>query len=151
MVISELSHCALIVLVELSLHYRCKGCTVLEIADKNHIPLQVLEPVVKRLHEMNFLTLQKGNSGEDQWLLLRRNPQEIFAYDVISLFEQEPFSGRFFDNNSGRSLPESNIASLINMERNHVMRYLRQRFKRINIECWSDKIRQYRAFYSVSI
>lgn len=135
---SETTHCALIVVMELALHYESKGVSISEISEKHHIPETLLLSVVQRLCELGVVRYEKIDKEDINWLFLHGNPAEKSIYDIVVLFDGEMFSGRFIDQETGKLLPKSTLSHIINLERKDMQKYIRKRLKKINLNYWGE-------------
>lgn len=147
MLISQDSHCALIIVIELSTNHETSGVSLEQIAQNHNIPVEHLTPVAERLCAAGIIWCEKIASDAVCWFL-RRQPQEIFAYEIIQIFDSELFCGKFMDESTGKWFHESSASRLINYERKHYLNYLRGKLRKINIKRWCEILeRQHDSYY----
>ena len=132
MIISQNSHCGLIIMVELALNYEKQGLTIGKISQTHHIPEHILDPVLEKLCRTGLLRYESGDDNQI-FFFLQRKLDAISLWDIIQIFEQEFFSGLFLDEHSGELLQSSYLTTVINQERKHIESYLIARLKKIKI------------------
>ena len=139
MLISQSSHCALIIVIELALHYDTKGVSLEEIAAQHHLPIDNMKSVAEQLCAAGIIHCEQvGN--QTKCLFLTRQPKDVFAYDIVQIFDSEVFMGKFLDSSTGKWHPESKATRLINYERKQYLHYLKSRLKKINIRRWCEML-----------
>lgn len=140
MIISQSSHCGLIIITELALNYERNGLTIRKISETHHIPEHILDPVLEKLCRTGLLRHESGKDNQ-LFFFLQRKLDAICLWDIIRIFEQDFFSGSFLDEQSGKILQSSHLTSIINQERKHISKYLVSRFKKMNIWHLCDRIK----------
>lgn len=132
MIISQSSHCGLVIMAELALYYERAGRTISEISQAHHIPEHILDPVLEKLCYAGFLRYESGSNNQI-YFFLQRKYDAVCLWDIMQIFEQDFFSGSFLDEQSGKLMQSSHLTSLINRERKDVRKYLVSRFKKMMI------------------
>lgn len=107
MVLTQATHCSLVILMTLAHHYETGGVMLSEISKEHHIPEDILAPVAQRLCELDIVYFQQGDGIGAHFLFLKRSPSEISVYDIVLQFDSEVFSGRFIHSGTGILCPKA--------------------------------------------
>ena len=137
MLISQASHCALLTVIELAIHHNTEGLSVSDISRRHYIPAKILLPVVKQLCSAEIVSIRADKNG-DSLLILKKQAHDIFAFDIVQLFDGKIFSERHISKKTGQWVGQSYASRLIHFENKHYINYLQNRLKRINIRRWSE-------------
>ena len=132
MILSESAHCAIVVVIELIRCYQREGISCKDISFSQHIPLSCIEKVVNSLESVGIVSSKNLHCG-NTFFYLNRNPEELMLEDVVKVFDKEPFWGVFIDDTTGEILPQSYLSKLINKERQYINKYLKKRYRTINM------------------
>lgn len=129
------AHCALIVMMTLTCDKSRKGLTLAQIAKQNNIPLSAFEGVSEILSMCGFVKVT------DNILKLEIRPEETTVWEIVKAVSGENlFQGDFYDGMLlQHRLPSSSISTIINKERELVMKIIEGRFCRYKLSKWSEK------------
>lgn len=137
MVLSEYTHCAIVVVVELARQYNKGGMSCKDISRFQHIPLSRVEEVANTLESLGIISFRDLYSGKTT-LYLNKDPEVIMLEDIVKIFDKEPFLGIFIDDVTGEILPQSHLSKLINKERQYINKYLSNRYRAISLAKWAE-------------
>lgn len=135
------TYCALLILIELGDRYLVKGCTLMEISNKHHIPIFELEEGVPKLEGAGLIRIERDDKD---WIFLKIAPIEIFISEVLQLFCSN-FSGQFVDRESGEYLQQSNTLKFLVSENEYICKSIKNKLKKINLDkyCQLSRTRSY--------
>lgn len=124
MVISNICHCALVIMGELANEYNCEGVSVLQMSERNNIPQHLMDHAATRLIELGLISICKDEifqkaTNSDIPLKLAVHRDEIYITDIVKSFkgkEYHTFRG-FFVDSDGMQLPQSRLTQRLNQLR----------------------------------
>lgn len=130
------TYCALIILIELGGRYLHGGCTLKDISEKHHVPVDKLSGVTERLDVAGLI------QTEDEWIVLKSAPHNIYIYDVVEMFCCD-FSGSFVDKSTGAFLPQSNAMRLLEKESQSVKKAVKSSFRKVDLSKYCEMMKTY--------